>query len=185
MSVFLPTYLDYGPFLNDIGMRTHTRQRDHAHCKQLNYFHDEIESSRALELRVQEMWLHSTRVMLGEEAAFDDFGEAVTEDVGDWMEGLEDVELPFLQAFNCWRHFPEHFERLARCPRLAATAAQLLGVDRVRLYQDSLFLKRPGDGSTRWHSDLHMVSRLVRQAGRQAGTAGTAVSQSVSQSVRH
>jgi hypothetical protein len=125
--------------------------------------------TRALELRVEEMWKHSTRVMLGDEVAFDDFGEALTDDVGEWMDALEDVELPFLQAFNCWRHFPA-VDALVRSPRLAATAAQLLGVERVRLYQDSLFLKRPGDGPTRWHSDLHMVSQSVSQSGRQAGS---------------
>ena len=27
----------------------------------------------------------------------------------------------------------------------------------MRLYQDSLFLKRPGDGPTHWHSDLTMA----------------------------
>ena len=27
----------------------------------------------------------------------------------------------------------------------------------MRLYQDSMFLKRPNDGATRWHSDLHMA----------------------------
>lgn len=30
-------------------------------------------------------------------------------------------------------------------------------VSRVRLYQDSTFYKRPGDGPTRWHSDLNMA----------------------------
>ena len=27
----------------------------------------------------------------------------------------------------------------------------------MRLYQDSTFCKRPGDGPTRWHSDLNMA----------------------------
>ena len=110
----------------------------------------------ALEARINEMWQHSTRVMLGDENTFDDFGESMYENVEGFMDALEDVELPFLQAFNCWRHFPV-VEQICRTPRLAATAAQLLGVERVRLYQDSMFLKRPGDGPTRWHSDLHMA----------------------------
>ena len=29
------------------------------------------------------------------------------------------------------------------------------GVPAVRLYQDALFVKRPGDGETQWHSDLN------------------------------
>ena len=38
--------------------------------------------------------------------------------------------------------------------RLAAAAAQLLGVKRVRLYQDCVFQKEPGFTETNWHSDL-------------------------------
>ncbi|CAM9250110.1 unnamed protein product, partial [Hapterophycus canaliculatus] len=51
----------------------------------------------------------------------------------------------------------ETIERLVLSPRLAHVAAQLLGCERVRLYQDSTFCKRPGDGPTRWHSDLNMA----------------------------
>ena len=63
--------------------------------------------------------------------------------------------IPFLQAFNLWRTCGE-VAALASSPALAGTAANLLGVPRVRLYQDSLFVKRPGDGPTHWHSDLAM-----------------------------
>ena len=31
------------------------------------------------------------------------------------------------------------------------------GTKSVRLYQDALFVKRSGDGPTRWHSDLNMA----------------------------
>lgn len=41
--------------------------------------------------------------------------------------------------------------------RFGHVAAQLLGVPRVRLYQDSIFTKRSGDGPTLWHSDLNMA----------------------------
>ena len=50
--------------------------------------------------------------------------------------------------------------QLLSTERLAGTAAQLLGGkpgQRVRLYQDSLFLKRSGDGPTHWHADLAMA----------------------------
>lgn len=43
---------------------------------------------------------------------------------------------------------------------LAGTAADLLGLssgERLRLYQDSLFVKRSGDGVTNWHTDLAMA----------------------------
>ena len=33
----------------------------------------------------------------------------------------------------------------------------LTGVPSVRLYQDSLFVKRSGDGPTQWHSDLNQT----------------------------
>jgi hypothetical protein len=46
---------------------------------------------------------------------------------------------------------------LVRDPRLAATAAALLGAPRLRLYQDCTFVKRPGFGATNWHSDLRMA----------------------------
>jgi len=46
---------------------------------------------------------------------------------------------------------------LVRNPRLAATAAALLGAPRLRLYQDCAFVKRPGFGATNWHSDLRMA----------------------------
>mmetsp|Transcript_136212 Transcript_136212/g.250659 ORF Transcript_136212/g.250659 Transcript_136212/m.250659 type:complete len:303 (+) Transcript_136212:65-973(+) len=64
--------------------------------------------------------------------------------------------VPFLQAFNLWRRSPA-IAALVSSPELAGAASQLLGVDRVRLYQDSLFVKRPGDGETHWHSDLAMT----------------------------
>lgn len=38
--------------------------------------------------------------------------------------------------------------------RLASVAAQLLGEERVRVYQDCIFLKEPGFTPTNWHSDL-------------------------------
>jgi len=64
--------------------------------------------------------------------------------------------IPFMQGFNLWR-MSSAVAELAACEALASTAALLLGADRVRLYQDSLFTKRPGDGPTHWHSDLAMA----------------------------
>jgi ectoine hydroxylase-related dioxygenase (phytanoyl-CoA dioxygenase family) len=58
----------------------------------------------------------------------------------------------FLQCMNLWRLDPviEHF---VRSPRLAATAAALLGVEHVRLYHDQALFKEPGGGMTPWHQD--------------------------------
>ncbi|KAG2450445.1 hypothetical protein HYH02_004947 [Chlamydomonas schloesseri] len=64
--------------------------------------------------------------------------------------------LGFLQFFNLHRS-NETVARVALGQELAAVAAQLLGVRRVRVYQDSLFLKEPGFAETNWHSDLRMA----------------------------
>jgi hypothetical protein len=74
----------------------------------------------------------------------------------------EDDITPFLQVFNFWRRHESlrPFSLAKRyslrklrerwglmvCTllRFAYVAAQLLGVPKVRLYQDSVFMKRPG-----------------------------------------
>jgi len=61
---------------------------------------------------------------------------------------------PFLQTFNPHRRSAAA-AAIATCPRLAAVAAQLLGVGALRLYQSCVFVKRAGDEPTNWHSDLH------------------------------
>ncbi|CAM9562288.1 unnamed protein product, partial [Ascophyllum nodosum] len=76
------------------------------------------------------------------------------------LKHLAPDEVPFLQVFNMFRKNGAHqaiIEKLVLSPRLAQIAAQLLGCKRLRLYQDSTFCKRPGDGPTRWHSDLTMA----------------------------
>lgn len=79
-------------------------------------------------------------------------------------------ELPFLQHFNIWRSRPRDVvighsdalpitvvRRLCLSPYLAEAASILLNVPSIRLYQDSLFHKRAGDGWTPWHSDARMA----------------------------
>lgn len=68
----------------------------------------------------------------------------------------DDVDPPFLQHFNPWRSHPA-IAAYARSARLASVAARLLNTDRVRLYQDCIFQKRPGDSPTGWHADLKMA----------------------------
>lgn len=65
-------------------------------------------------------------------------------------------DVPFEQLFNLWAYCAAA-RAVAGSERLAATAAALLGCERVRLYQDTLLLKRRGHGPTHWHSDLHMA----------------------------
>ncbi|KAL7576339.1 hypothetical protein ACA910_018155 [Epithemia clementina (nom. ined.)] len=67
-----------------------------------------------------------------------------------------DVPLPFLQYFNNWRSIKE-VELLAKSENLARMASCLMNVPTVRLYQDSLFWKRNGDGPTPWHVDARMA----------------------------
>lgn len=69
---------------------------------------------------------------------------------------VQPSDIPFLQLFHLWRDH-DVAKRIACSPALGKIAAQLLDVPAVRLYQDSLFVKRPGDGPTEWHSDLNMA----------------------------
>lgn len=74
------------------------------------------------------------------------------------MDPLSD--LPFLQHFNTWRTEKSNtptVRELCLSPYLAESASILMDVPTVRLYQDSLFHKRPGDGWTPWHSDARMA----------------------------
>ena len=66
--------------------------------------------------------------------------------------------LPFLQFFNTWRDHPP-VRALAQA--LAESAAVLLNVPSVRLYQDAVFWKRrrkhQADGPTPWHADARLA----------------------------
>lgn len=81
--------------------------------------------------------------------------EEASEFLSEGGEGLSQAP-PFLQTFNPHRRHRVARE-LALAPVLAATAAALLGVACVRLYQDCLFWKRHGDDATAWHADLWTV----------------------------
>lgn len=58
----------------------------------------------------------------------------------------------FLQIMNLWQK-DERVRRfvLSRC--FARIAAELMGVDAVRLYHDQALFKEPGGGPTPWHQD--------------------------------
>ncbi|WP_433443275.1 phytanoyl-CoA dioxygenase family protein [Nonomuraea sp. CA-141351] len=60
----------------------------------------------------------------------------------------------FLQVTNLWRH-SDLVRELVLSPRLARIAAELLGVDGVRLYHDQALYKEPGGGFTPWHADQY------------------------------
>ena len=58
----------------------------------------------------------------------------------------------FLQIMNLWRSDPVVAE-FTLAKRFAGIAAQLLGVDHVRLYHDQALFKEAGGGPTPWHQD--------------------------------
>jgi ectoine hydroxylase-related dioxygenase (phytanoyl-CoA dioxygenase family) len=59
----------------------------------------------------------------------------------------------FVEDFCNWRRFPA-YEAAARSPRIAATAAALLGARQIRLYHDHLLVKEAGTRHpTPWHQD--------------------------------
>ncbi len=58
----------------------------------------------------------------------------------------------FLQVMNLWRQDPSA-AAFVQAQRFGGIAAQLLGVDRVRLYHDQALFKEPGGGRTPWHQD--------------------------------
>jgi Phytanoyl-CoA dioxygenase (PhyH) len=69
---------------------------------------------------------------------------------------LDGVDLPFLQFFNMHESVPAIAD-VALSERIGRVAADLLGVDAVRLYQDAVFYKRSGDAATPWHADCSMM----------------------------
>lgn len=58
----------------------------------------------------------------------------------------------FLQIMNLWRE-DAAVRRFVLAKRFARIAADLLGVDNVRLYHDQALFKEPGGGPTPWHQD--------------------------------
>ena len=60
----------------------------------------------------------------------------------------------FLQVSNLWQH-SEIVKEFVFSERLAAIAADLLGVRGVRLYHDQALYKESGGGITPWHADQY------------------------------
>jgi ectoine hydroxylase-related dioxygenase (phytanoyl-CoA dioxygenase family) len=58
----------------------------------------------------------------------------------------------FLQIANLWTK-DDAVKRFVFNKRFAQTAADLLGVEKVRLYHDQALFKEPGGGHTPWHQD--------------------------------
>lgn len=60
----------------------------------------------------------------------------------------------FLQIMNLWVR-DEAVKRFVLARRFAKVAADLMGVDGVRIYHDQALFKEPGGGGTPWHQDQH------------------------------
>jgi len=60
----------------------------------------------------------------------------------------------FLQIMNLWR-VDEGVKKFVLSKRLAKIAADLLGVENVRIYHDQALFKEAGGGPTPWHQDQY------------------------------
>lgn len=60
----------------------------------------------------------------------------------------------FLQIMNLWQ-CDEDVKKFVLAKRLAKIAADLMGVENVRLYHDQALFKEPGGGTTPWHQDQY------------------------------
>lgn len=58
----------------------------------------------------------------------------------------------FIQITNLWENNPA-IQRFVMARRYAKIAAELMGVDGVRIYHDQALFKEPGGGLTPWHQD--------------------------------
>lgn len=69
-----------------------------------------------------------------------------------------DARLPYFQYLNLHEYHP-YVHQIAHAKKLGRTAAVLLGVESVRLYQTGLFVKDPTGRNTPtfWHQDLNMI----------------------------
>jgi ectoine hydroxylase-related dioxygenase (phytanoyl-CoA dioxygenase family) len=60
----------------------------------------------------------------------------------------------FLQIMNLWQG-DEEAKKFVMAKRMAKIAADLMGVENVRLYHDQALFKEPGGGPTPWHQDQY------------------------------
>lgn len=70
------------------------------------------------------------------------------------MEERTTYEKAFLQVINLWRK-SEVVKQFCFSQRLARIAAELMGVEGVRIYHDQALYKEPGGGITPWHADQY------------------------------
>ncbi|OCT11713.1 phytanoyl-CoA dioxygenase [Paenibacillus pectinilyticus] len=82
--------------------------------------------------------------------------------ITDWVKSLNEQDKPleqrdtygkaFIQISNLWEK-SEEIQRFVFAKRFAQIAADLMGVDGVRIYHDQALFKEPHGGHTPWHQD--------------------------------
>jgi hypothetical protein len=82
--------------------------------------------------------------------------------ISEWVRKLNNHDKPleerdtygkaFIQIGNLWTQH-EDLARFTLAKRFAKIAAELMGVDGVRIYHDQALFKEPGGGHTPWHQD--------------------------------
>jgi ectoine hydroxylase-related dioxygenase (phytanoyl-CoA dioxygenase family) len=70
------------------------------------------------------------------------------------MEQRDTYGKAFLQIMNLWKQ-SEAVKEIVFSKRLAKMAADLMGVDGVRMYHDQALFKEPSGGHTPWHADQY------------------------------
>ena len=70
------------------------------------------------------------------------------------LESRDTYGRAFLKGMNLWPK-DDGVRRFVLASRFARIAADLLGVEGVRIYHDQALLKEPGGGITPWHQDQH------------------------------
>lgn len=111
------------------------------------------------ELQEVAVYKQKLRVILGQGES--ELAGADLKDLRRRVAALPEGSLPFLQCFNLWRSVPA-IAALASSPELTSMAAALLGTRSVRLFQDSLFVKRAGDLTPHEVPDTQAQSAHVR-----------------------
>lgn len=80
-----------------------------------------------------------------------------------WIAGDSYYARVFVQRINLWQA-NEKVRKLALDPRLGEMAAQLAGVEGIRLYHDQALYKAPWANPTAWHTDDPKWSYYSRDA---------------------
>lgn len=70
------------------------------------------------------------------------------------LEDRDTYSKAFLQVMNLWQQ-DERAKNFVFAKRLGRIAADLLGVENVRIYHDQALFKEPGGGPTPWHQDQY------------------------------